>query len=94
MPGTLLPFPEFGVREVDDPADEVFTVALEAGGKIVLPQAVRRHLAMKEGGKLVLRARRDGTVLMISLKRIVDDARGELVRERRARAGRESETQP
>ena len=94
MRGTVLTFPESGVRELDNPADEVFTVALEPGGKVVLPEAVRRHLAMKEGGKLVLRARRDGTVLMISLKRIVDGARDELVRERRARAGRESKTQP
>jgi len=94
MRGTVLQFPESGVRELDDPADEAFTVALEAGGKVALPEAVRRHLAMKEGGKLVHRARRDGTVLMISLRRIVDEARDELVRERRARAGRESETRP
>ena len=94
MRGTVLPFPESGVRELDNPADEVFTVALEPGGKVALPEAVRRHLAMKEGGKLVLRAQRDGTVLMISLRRIVDEARDELIRERRARAGRESETQP
>jgi bifunctional DNA-binding transcriptional regulator/antitoxin component of YhaV-PrlF toxin-antitoxin module len=94
MRGTVLPFPESGVRELDDPADEVFTVALEPGGKVVLPEAVRRHLAMKEGGKLVLRTQRDGTVLMISLKRIVDEARDKLVSERRARARRESESQP
>lgn len=94
MRRTVLPFPESGVRELDDPADEVFTVALEPGGKVVLPEAVRRHLAMKEGGKLVLRTQRDGTVLMISLKRVVDEARDNLVRERRARACRESENQP
>ena len=90
MPGTVLLFPESGVREIDDPA-EVFTLALEPGGKVVLPEAVRRHLAMKEGGKLVLRTQRDGTVVMISLKRVVDEARGQLARERRARASRESE---
>jgi bifunctional DNA-binding transcriptional regulator/antitoxin component of YhaV-PrlF toxin-antitoxin module len=93
MQGTVLPFPESGVRELNDPAAEVFTVALEPGGKVLLPEAVRRHLALMEGGKLVLRTRRDGTVHMISLRQVVEEARDQLVRERRARAGRESESQ-
>jgi bifunctional DNA-binding transcriptional regulator/antitoxin component of YhaV-PrlF toxin-antitoxin module len=92
MRGTVLPFPESGVRELDDPAAEVFTVTLEPGGKVALPEAVRRHLALTEGGKLVLRTQREGTVLMTSLKRVVDEARDQLIRERRARAGRESES--
>jgi len=94
MQGTVLAFgiPESNVHELDDPASEaeMFTVALEPGSKIVLPDVVRRRLGVPEKGKLVLTLQPDGTVVMTSLRQVVDEARDQLVRERRAREGRES----
>jgi bifunctional DNA-binding transcriptional regulator/antitoxin component of YhaV-PrlF toxin-antitoxin module len=94
MQGTLLAFGilESNVYELDDPAPdaEIFTVALEPGSKIVLPDVVRQRLGVQEKSKLVLTLQPDGTVVMVSLRRVVDEARDQLVRERRAREGRES----
>jgi bifunctional DNA-binding transcriptional regulator/antitoxin component of YhaV-PrlF toxin-antitoxin module len=94
MQGTVLAFGilESNVHELDDPAPdaEIFTVALEPGSKIVLPDVVRRRLGVQEKSKLVLTLQPDGRVVMASLRRVVDEARDQLVRERRVREGRES----
>ncbi|HLX10671.1 MAG TPA: AbrB/MazE/SpoVT family DNA-binding domain-containing protein [Thermoanaerobaculia bacterium] len=85
-------------------ADDIFRVAVESGGKVVLPAAVSESLGVKEGDYLVLRAQRDGTVVMISLKQVVNQAMGhfrdvapgrsladDLIADRRKEALRESE---
>ncbi len=85
-------------------ADDIFRVAFESGGRVVLPAAVSERLGVKEGDYLVLRAQRDGTVVMISLKQVVNQAMGhfrdvapgrsladDLIADRRREALRESE---
>jgi len=58
------------------------TVALEPGGKVAVPDFVRKLLGVEEGGKLVLKVQPNGTVLMDSLQRVVDEARDQLMTER------------
>jgi len=88
--GRVLVFPDSNVEELDDPESEVFTVALEPGSRISLPEVVRQRLGVLEGQKLVIKIQRDETVLIVSLRRVVDEAQDQLARERRARASRES----
>ena len=83
---------------------EVFRVALEDGGKIALPEVIRDHLGIAEGDVVLIKTQRDGSALVLSLKRVIDHARGafkhlapdrrvsdELIAERREEARRESE---
>jgi AbrB family looped-hinge helix DNA binding protein len=91
-----------------DPADtaidnQIFRIVVETGGKITLPGAVRERLGVAEGGYLVLKLRRDGSVVVLSVSQIVDHAMGsmsdvapgrsladELIAERREEARREN----
>lgn len=83
---------------------EVSRVVLEEGGKIELPAAIRKHLEVAEGDLLVLDPQPDGTVVVVALTRVVQQARGilrgtangvsvvdELITERREEARREEE---
>jgi bifunctional DNA-binding transcriptional regulator/antitoxin component of YhaV-PrlF toxin-antitoxin module len=83
---------------------EVARVALEAGGKITLPAAIRKHLEVTDGDLLVLDPQPDGTAVVVALHRVVEQARGilggtahgvsvvdELIAERREEARREGE---
>jgi bifunctional DNA-binding transcriptional regulator/antitoxin component of YhaV-PrlF toxin-antitoxin module len=81
---------------------EVARVVLEAGGKITLPAAIRKHLGVTDGDLLVLDPQPDGTAVVVALQRVVQQARGilsgtahgvsvvdELIAERREEARRE-----
>jgi bifunctional DNA-binding transcriptional regulator/antitoxin component of YhaV-PrlF toxin-antitoxin module len=84
--------------------NEVFRVALEDGGKIALPAALRERLGVVEGDYLLLKPQQDGTVVVVSLAHVVERAMGhfsdvapgrslaeELIAERREEARKESE---
>jgi AbrB family looped-hinge helix DNA binding protein len=85
-------------------SNDIFRVAVESGGKVVIPAAVRERLGVTEGDYLVLKAQRDGSVIMVSLEQVVNQAMGhfrdvapgrrladDLIAERREEARRESE---
>lgn len=83
---------------------QVARVALEAGGKVTLPAAIREHLGVTDGDLLVLDPQPDGTAVVVALQRVAQQARGilsgtahgvsvveELIAERREEARREDE---
>jgi AbrB family looped-hinge helix DNA binding protein len=83
--------------------NQVFRVIVETGGKVTLPGAVRKRLGVAEGDYLVLKLREDGSVVVVSVSQLVDQAMGsmndvapgrsladELIAERREEARREN----
>lgn len=81
---------------------QVARVALEAGGKVTLPAAIRKHLGVTDGDLLVLDPQPDGTAVVVALQRVAEQARGilsgtahgasvveELIAERREEARQE-----
>jgi AbrB family looped-hinge helix DNA binding protein len=91
-------------RPVTGIGNDIFRIAVETGGRIALPPAVRKCLGVSEGDYVVLKAQRDGSVIVVSVKQVVDQAMGhlrdvapgrsladDLIAERREEARRESE---
>jgi hypothetical protein len=83
---------------------ERLRVAIEAGGMVQLPLVVCEHLDVTEGDYLLIETRPEGTAMVYSLKRVVQQAHGvfrdiapgvslvdELSAERREAARRENE---
>ena len=77
-----------------------FVVRLEAKGRVVLPAEVRKALDLKEGERLLLRLRSEGSLELLSFRQIARRVRGlwrnlapgeslveELIRDRREETG-------
>lgn len=109
---TLAPWYHQSMPDAQQPSEpgaeigtnEAFRVALEDGGRIALPAALRELLGVVEGDYLVLKPQKDGTVVVVSLAQVVERAMGhfsevapgrslaeELIAERREEARKESE---
>ncbi|HKI01647.1 MAG TPA: AbrB/MazE/SpoVT family DNA-binding domain-containing protein [Thermoanaerobaculia bacterium] len=81
-----------------------YTAQVGARGRLVLPAAVRKQMALNEGDRVVLSLEPDGSMRLVSLREQVRKARGlfrqvaperdlvgELLSERREEARRENE---
>jgi AbrB family looped-hinge helix DNA binding protein len=81
-----------------------FTTQVGARGRLVLPAAVRKRLALNEGDRVVLTLEPDGSMRLVGLREQVRKVRGlfrnvapdvdmvaELIRERRDEERRETE---
>ena len=81
-----------------------FTTQVGARGRLVLPAAVRKRLALNEGDRVVLTLEPDGSLRLVGLREQVRKVRGlfrnvapdvdmvaELIRERRDEERRETE---
>lgn len=81
-----------------------FTTQVGARGRLVLPAAVRKRLALNEGDRVVLTLEPDGSMRLVGLKEQVSKVRGlyrnvapdvdlvsELIRERRDEGRRKTE---
>jgi AbrB family looped-hinge helix DNA binding protein len=93
-------------HKVDDTQpSQRYTAQVGARGRLVLPSAVRKQLALNEGDRVVLSVEPDGSMRLVSLREQVRKARGlfrqvaperdlvgELLSERREEARRESES--
>jgi bifunctional DNA-binding transcriptional regulator/antitoxin component of YhaV-PrlF toxin-antitoxin module len=79
-----------------------YTLDLEKEGRLSLPEEVLRRLDLKQGDRLILSVREDGTLHLVSLREQVKKVRGilkdktperslvdELIQERREEAARE-----
>jgi bifunctional DNA-binding transcriptional regulator/antitoxin component of YhaV-PrlF toxin-antitoxin module len=81
-----------------------YTLNLENDGRLVLPEEVLRQLDLKQGDRLILTVREDGTLHLVSLREQLKKLRGilkdktperslvdELIQERREEAARDKE---
>jgi bifunctional DNA-binding transcriptional regulator/antitoxin component of YhaV-PrlF toxin-antitoxin module len=81
-----------------------YTLNLENDGRLVLPEEVLRQLDLKQGDRLILTVREDGTLHLVSLREQVKKVRGilkdktperslvdELIQERREEAACDKE---
>jgi AbrB family looped-hinge helix DNA binding protein len=82
-----------------------YTTQIGARGRLVLPAAVRKQLALHEGDRVVLSLEPDGSMRLVSLREQVEKTRGlyrhvapgvslaeDLLRDRREEARREDES--
>ncbi|GLV48946.1 hypothetical protein TJA_20490 [Thermus sp. LT1-2-5] len=87
---------------MDHPTPGAYTTHLGAKGRLVLPKEVRKALGLKEGDRILLRVREDGTLELLPARQVARRARGrfahllqgqslveELLAERREEARRE-----
>jgi len=66
------------IPPIKDNPPQQYTVSLGQKGRLVLPAEARRQLGFEEGDRLVLTVEADGSMRLISARRLAHDLQGML----------------